>query len=125
MTFALTRPYRLYRAAEMAPTTRKGKGKTPTTATELAATAGLDAESDFASPALATLDSSLRCDICSEIYTAPVMISVCGHTFDSRCIHEHFNVKRDCPVCHREAFVDHLIRNLVLDKLVANWKAAR
>lgn len=110
----------------MLPSVHKGKDRALATSAEVAAAGSLDADSDFApTPSLAAFDSSLRCGICSEVYTAPVMISVCGHTFDSRCIHEHFNVKRDCPACHREAFVDHLLRNLVLDTLVDAWRAAR
>jgi E3 ubiquitin-protein ligase RAD18 len=39
--------------------------------------------SEFAQqPRLARLDSALRCDICRDVYDAPVSIS-CGHCFCS------------------------------------------
>ncbi|GAA5978052.1 hypothetical protein JCM10908_004211 [Rhodotorula pacifica] len=109
----------------MAPSTRKSKGKSVTTAAELAAAGDLDADSDFASSSLSAVDSSLRCAICSELYTAPVILNHCGHSFDSRCLAEHFVVKRDCPTCHREAFHDHTVRNQALSELVESWRAAR
>ncbi|KAG0665866.1 hypothetical protein C6P46_005960 [Rhodotorula mucilaginosa] len=109
----------------MAPSTRKGKGRSVTTAAELAAAGELDADSDFAFPSLSALDSSLRCAICSELYTAPVLLTHCGHSFDSRCLAQHFVVKRSCPTCHREAFHDHTVRNQALSELVESWRAAR
>jgi hypothetical protein len=111
--------------AQMAPSTRKGKGRSVTTAAELAAAGELDADSDFAFPSLSALDSSLRCAICSELYTAPVLLTHCGHSFDSRCLAQHFVVKRSCPTCHREAFHDHTVRNQALSELVESWRAAR
>ncbi|GAA5872476.1 hypothetical protein JCM3774_006833 [Rhodotorula dairenensis] len=111
----------------MAPSVlrNKGKGRSTGTAAELAAAGALDTDSDFASASLSALDAGLRCAICSELYTAPVILNHCGHSFDSRCLAEHFVVKRDCPTCHREAFHDHMVRNQALAELVESWRAAR
>lgn len=103
----------------------KGRGKGTGTAAELAAAGQLDTDFDFAYASLSALDSALRCPICSELYTAPVILNHCGHSFDSRCLAEHFVVKRDCPTCHREAFHDHMVRNQALSELVESWRAAR
>lgn len=52
----------------------------------------LDTPSDFTASSLSYLDSVLRCPICSELYTAPVILTNCLHTFCSlclRCVRRH------------------------------------
>src|SRR5436190_1724528 len=46
------------------------------------------------------LDSNLRCLICKDFYTAPVITS-CLHTFCSLCIRRSLNAEATCPACQR------------------------
>lgn len=59
---------------------------------------------------LAELDNALRCDICKEFVTAPV-ITGCGHTFCSLCIRRVLVTKRQCPTCRKETSESQLRRN--------------
>jgi hypothetical protein len=63
--------------------------------------AELSDPSDWAStaiPQLSSLDSNLRCVICKEFFTAPV-ITTCFHTFCSVCIRRCLSAESSCPTC--------------------------
>jgi len=85
----------------------------------------LDDPTDFHSPLLQQLDSSLRCQICHELFTAPVILTNCSHTFDSLCLRNHFKLSKKCPQCQVEANEDRIRRNLVVEEMVNNWVKAR
>lgn len=104
---------------------RGQQGPPRSTEAQLALAAALDEARDFTSPHLAALDSSLRCPICTELYTAPVLLTTCSHSFDSRCLREYLARTKRCPTCSLEANEDRIRRNLALDELVRQWKAAR
>lgn len=94
-------------------------------------------------PGLRALDGSFRCDVCGELYDAPVTIS-CGHCFCSavtftrlllkrmvayhkhlQCIRVSLSNKQECPSCRKSALEVHIRPNPILDKLISDWKEAR
>jgi len=94
-------------------------------------------------PGLRALDGSFRCDICGDLYDAPVTIS-CGHCFCSavctftlccqmycilsrafQCIRVSLSNKQECPSCRKSTFEVHIRPNPILDKVIADWKEAR
>lgn len=52
-------------------------------------------------PALKELDDSLRCHICKDFATAPMLATCCEHTFCSLCIRRQFANTHKCPMCAR------------------------
>ncbi|KAF9484884.1 hypothetical protein BDN70DRAFT_796760 [Pholiota conissans] len=75
-------------------------------------------------PGLRALDGSFRCDICGELYDAPVTIS-CGHCFCSTCIRSALATKQECPSCRKTANEGHIRPNPVLESVISSWKEAR
>ncbi|PPQ67673.1 hypothetical protein CVT25_012701 [Psilocybe cyanescens] len=75
-------------------------------------------------PGLRTLDGSFRCDICGELYDAPVTIA-CGHCFCSACIRTSFSNKQECPTCRKSTNEAHIRPNPVLESVISAWKEAR
>ncbi|KDR81862.1 hypothetical protein GALMADRAFT_135257 [Galerina marginata CBS 339.88] len=75
-------------------------------------------------PGLRTLDASLRCDICGELYDAPVTIS-CGHCFCSNCIRTSLASKQECPSCRKTANEAHIRPNPTLENVISAWKDTR
>ncbi|GAA5898020.1 hypothetical protein JCM5296_001456 [Sporobolomyces johnsonii] len=90
---------------------------------DLAAT--LDDPSDFAFASLGELDKSLRCQICGELLSAPVILTSCQHTFCSFCLRQHLAVVKKCPRCQAEANEDRIRRNLAMEEVVLAWKQSR
>ncbi|BGP46161.1 E3 ubiquitin-protein ligase rad18 [Rhodotorula kratochvilovae] len=109
----------------MGPAHSRKRAKQPTTDSELASAASLDAASDFTAPTLAALDHSLRCPICAELFTAPVILTACSHSFDSRCLRHYLASNKRCPSCLQETTEDRIRVNLALQGTVAAWKDAR
>ena len=71
------------------------------------------------------LDSSLRCLICKDFYTAPV-ITTCLHTFCSLCIRRSLSAEATCPACRTTNISDNGLRqNKIVADLVENFLAAR
>lgn len=68
---------------------------------------------------LAPLDQALRCEICKDFYTAPVLTS-CSHTFCSLCIRRTLVADGKCPTC-RAPVQEYTLRknNTVQDVLDA------
>ncbi|GAA5903888.1 uncharacterized protein JCM6883_002016 [Sporobolomyces salmoneus] len=85
----------------------------------------LDSPTDFISASLSSLDSSLRCQICHELFTAPVLLTTCNHTFDSLCLRNHLKEIKKCPQCGKEANEDRIRRNLGLEEVGREWRNAR
>ncbi|CBQ71540.1 related to postreplication repair protein uvsH/nuvA [Sporisorium reilianum SRZ2] len=87
-----------------------------------------DWQADFA--ILRNLDASLRCDLCFDIYTSPVSIKSCHHTFCSTCIRTHINQSGNsgsfCPKCRQtKAYDSELIPQPVLELTAIEWKKSR
>ncbi|CAA7265359.1 unnamed protein product [Cyclocybe aegerita] len=91
-------------------------------------TADVQDETDFPprdqAPGLRGLDGSLRCDICGELYDAPVTIA-CGHCFCSACIRSSLALKQECPSCRASAGEVHIRPNPILEKVISDWNDAR
>ncbi|KAE8218495.1 hypothetical protein CF319_g7647 [Tilletia indica] len=79
---------------------------------------------------LKALDSSLRCTLCYDIYTAPVVLRECHHTFCSVCIRSHINQPdakgRFCPQCRQTKVSDgELVPVQGLEEAAEAWRKAR
>lgn len=94
-------------------------------------------------PGLRALDSALRCNICQELYEAPVVLT-CGHCFCSlvrvmvtvsaqlyhwssflQCARNQLNAKPTCPTCWKETTVSTFRVNPAMEEAVTAWKEAR
>jgi E3 ubiquitin-protein ligase RAD18 len=76
-------------------------------------------------PSLYALDSNLRCLICKDFYTAPV-ITTCQHTFCSLCIRRSLSAEAVCPACRAGNISDSGLRqNKVVEDVVENFLAVR
>src|ERR1700761_8834575 len=73
---------------------------------------------------LAPLESGLRCQVCKDFYTTP-MITSCSHTFCSLCIRKCLNNDGKCPTCRREDQASKLRSNFVVEELVEAFKRGR
>jgi E3 ubiquitin-protein ligase RAD18 len=74
---------------------------------------------------LYSLDSNLRCLICKDFYTAPV-ITTCLHTFCSICIRRSLTAEPTCPACRTTNISDSGLRqNKVVGDLVESFLAVR
>lgn len=73
---------------------------------------------------LAQLESSLRCQVCKDFFTTPMMTS-CSHTFCSLCIRRYLSQEGKCPACRESDQEIKLRRNWVVEELVTNFKASR
>jgi E3 ubiquitin-protein ligase RAD18 len=74
--------------------------------------------------ALAPLESSLRCQVCKDFFTTPMMTS-CSHTFCSLCIRRCLSQEGRCPACREADQEVKLRRNWVVEELVANFVVSR
>ncbi|KAG5358476.1 Postreplication repair E3 ubiquitin-protein ligase RAD18 [Yarrowia sp. B02] len=74
---------------------------------------------------LKDIDETLRCHICKEFFTAP-MITGCGHTFCSLCIQRYLtNTSQRCPTCMQEQQISQLRKNVTVETLVEHFSAQR
>lgn len=73
---------------------------------------------------LAQLESSLRCQVCKDFFTTP-MITSCSHTFCSLCIRRYLSQEGRCPACRESDQEIKLRRNWVVEELVTNFTASR
>ncbi|KAJ5239239.1 postreplication repair E3 ubiquitin-protein ligase rad18 [Penicillium chermesinum] len=73
---------------------------------------------------LGPLESSLRCQICKDFFTSPVITSCC-HTFCSLCIRRCLSSDHKCPVCRQADQELKLRRNWTVEELLENFKKAR
>ncbi|KAI0725180.1 hypothetical protein C8Q72DRAFT_622447 [Fomitopsis betulina] len=75
-------------------------------------------------PGLRLLDEALRCNVCHELYDAPVTL-YCGHCFCSLCVRNCLKEKEECPSCRKPATDTQLRKNVVLENAVKAWAVAR
>ncbi|GAA98238.1 hypothetical protein E5Q_04921 [Mixia osmundae IAM 14324] len=81
--------------------------------------------SDWPDRSLASLDEALRCPICSDYYTRPVMLaSTCRHSFCSICAREYMTRQSECPTCHVKANDGQLRAEPALEQAVNAFIAA-
>lgn len=75
-------------------------------------------------PFLNPLDSALRCDICKDFYSSPV-ITNCSHTFCSVCIRRALHAEQICPICRTPEQEYRLRKNPAVQELVDAFLNAR
>ncbi|RMZ84730.1 hypothetical protein DV737_g920, partial [Chaetothyriales sp. CBS 132003] len=73
---------------------------------------------------LMPIESSLRCQVCKDFYTTPMMTS-CSHTFCSLCIRRYLSQEGKCPACREPDQEIRLRRNWAVQELVAGFVEAR
>lgn len=73
---------------------------------------------------LADVDSLLRCQVCKDFFTTP-MITSCSHTFCSLCIRRCLNNDSKCPTCRSNDQEIKLKLNAAIEDLVEAFKRAR
>lgn len=75
--------------------------------------------------ALQSFDSTLRCPVCGDFYSAPMGLP-CGHQFCSFCIRNLFaSGKEECPQCRVAATSLQLKPVRILEEIVAQFKQLR
>ncbi|KZT52460.1 hypothetical protein CALCODRAFT_487103 [Calocera cornea HHB12733] len=100
-------------------------------ASALAATGADDVSdpSDFPESfgVLRTLDRTLRCPICKDLFNAPVLLATCGHSFCSLCIREALKEgeKKECSACRVPTQESSIKKNIGLEESVEAYKVAR
>ncbi|KAK6515351.1 E3 ubiquitin-protein ligase rad18 [Arthrobotrys conoides] len=75
-------------------------------------------------PGLQALETSLRCQVCKELFTAPKVTS-CGHTFCSLCIRRCLSASSKCPTCMKPDEEPRLRDNIVVSELVNSFNTIR
>jgi DNA repair protein Rad18 len=85
----------------------------------------VDDPSDFKAMELQTLDEHLRCPICKEFFSTPMILSSCSHSFCALCIRRSLTAEQICPKCRAPSLEKDLHNNYDLDNVVQIWKQAR
>ena len=74
--------------------------------------------------ALAPVENALRCQVCKDFFTTPVITS-CSHTFCSLCIRRCLTSEGKCPTCRTPDQELRLRPNWIVQELVDSFQAAR
>ena len=80
--------------------------------------------SDFASssiPSLSDFDSLLRCHICKDFLSVPV-VTPCSHTFCSLCIRQHLHTEAKCPLCLQDVQESSLVSEYLMSEIIKCYK---
>ncbi|KAF1362688.1 DNA repair protein rad18 [Lizonia empirigonia] len=75
-------------------------------------------------PAFEALEAALRCEMCKEFYSNPVITS-CSHTFCSICIRRNIAADGRCPSCRTALSSDKLAPNIAVREVVMRFQEAR
>ncbi|XPS76682.1 RING-type E3 ubiquitin transferase [Ascochyta lentis] len=75
-------------------------------------------------PAFEPLEAALRCEMCKEFYSNPVITS-CSHTFCSICIRRSIAADGKCPSCRTALSSDKLAPNIAVREVVMRFQEAR
>jgi hypothetical protein len=75
-------------------------------------------------PAFEPLEAALRCEMCKEFYSNPVITS-CSHTFCSICIRRSIAADGKCPSCRTILSSDKLAPNIAVREVVMRFQEAR
>ena len=75
-------------------------------------------------PFVGALDAALRCEICKDFYTAPVITNCC-HTFCSLCIRRALHADGICPICRTAEQEYRLRKNTTVQDLLDAFEACR
>ncbi|KAF2829452.1 DNA repair protein rad18 [Ophiobolus disseminans] len=75
-------------------------------------------------PAFEPLEAALRCEVCKEFLSNPVITS-CSHTFCSICIRRCIATDGRCPSCKSACSSDKLTPNIAVREVVMRFQEAR
>ncbi|KAF8527725.1 hypothetical protein BDD12DRAFT_919553 [Trichophaea hybrida] len=75
-------------------------------------------------PFISSLDAALRCEICKDFYTAPVITNCC-HTFCSLCIRRVLHANGICPICRTSEQEYRLRKNTTVQDLLDAFAVCR
>lgn len=75
-------------------------------------------------PLLAPFESSLRCQVCKDLFNTP-MITSCAHTFCSLCIRRCLENDGRCPTCREQDQPSKLRKNGTVQNIVDLFQEAR
>jgi DNA repair protein Rad18 len=75
-------------------------------------------------PAFEPLEAALRCEVCKEFLSNPVITS-CAHTFCSICIRRCIATDGKCPSCKSACSSDKLTPNIAVRDVVMRFQEAR
>lgn len=75
-------------------------------------------------PYLCDFENVLKCNICKENYTAPV-ITGCNHTFCSLCIRRLLQTDTSCPICRTSIQSGMLRKNQAVEDIIEQWVKLR
>ncbi|KAH7069014.1 hypothetical protein BKA63DRAFT_520463 [Paraphoma chrysanthemicola] len=75
-------------------------------------------------PAFEALEAALRCEVCKEFLSNPVITS-CSHTFCSICIRRCIATDGKCPSCKSACSSDKLAPNIAVREVVMRFQEAR
>jgi hypothetical protein len=75
-------------------------------------------------PAFESLEAALRCEVCKEFLSNPVITS-CSHTFCSICIRRCIATDGKCPSCKSACSSDKLAPNIAVREVVMRFQEAR
>jgi DNA repair protein Rad18 len=75
-------------------------------------------------PAFEPLEAALRCEVCKEFLSNPVITS-CSHTFCSICIRRCIATDGKCPSCKSACSSDKLAPNIALREVVMRFQESR
>ncbi|EEB05792.1 Rad18 Rhp18 [Schizosaccharomyces japonicus yFS275] len=75
-------------------------------------------------PSLTSFESLLRCPICHDFFSGPLITSCC-HSFCSYCIRCYLKDHSICPICRSEQQESRLRKNLVVEELVEGFNKLR
>lgn len=75
-------------------------------------------------PAFEPLEAALRCEMCKEFYSNPVL-TTCSHTFCSICIRRSIAADGKCPSCRTVLSSNKLAPNIAVREVVMRFQEAR
>merc|ERR1711953_369110 len=72
-------------------------------------------------------EEDLKCSLCLEIFTLPVKLTRCGHSFCGQCLAGMAEATWPCPKCRtvQNQTPEQLPRNYGLDPIVEKFKSSR
>ena len=88
-------------------------------------------------------EEDLKCALCLDIFTAPVLITKCGHNFCSKCLNANFEASAadsdadsddenqstvwSCPECRTTFYgqIEDLARNFFVERAIDKYRTSR
>jgi hypothetical protein len=64
------------------------------------------------------IPEAILCPITRDIMIHPVILSSCGHTFESSDIHNWCSTNSNCPVCRKQCSTNNIVSNFALKEMI-------